>query len=112
MTCSQSSRGIIASRLRLARQMAGLSQGQVARTLDWHRPTVSEIEAGRRRVSSEELTLLADLYGVGVPWILGNEDSSSSDRALLAARELGKLGDEDLDRLLKLIQSLRDRNGS
>ena len=54
----------IASRLRLARQAAGLSQGQVAKHLGWHRPTVSEIEAGRRRVQAEELTLLAELYGV------------------------------------------------
>ena len=34
----------IASRLKLAREMAGLTQGQVASRLGWHRPTVSEIE--------------------------------------------------------------------
>ena len=47
-------RKAIASRLRLSREMAGLTQGQVAKSLEWHRPTVSEIEAGRRRVSAEE----------------------------------------------------------
>ena len=95
-------------RLRLAREMAGLSQGQVARQLGWHRPTVSEIEAGRRRVQTEELTLLAELYGVRVPWIIGDDnDEAVSDRATLAARELGKLNDEDLERLLQLIRSLK-----
>ena len=36
----------VAERLRLAREQAGLSQGQVARLLGKHRPTISEIEAG------------------------------------------------------------------
>ena len=102
----------IAGRLRLAREMAGLTQGQVAKSLGWHRPTVSEVEAGRRRVRAEELTNLADLYGVNVPWIMGGDGSHKvSDRAMLAARELGKLRDEDLDRLLELIQALKASDG-
>ena len=39
---------IVASRLREARKMAGLTQGQVAAQMDLHRPTISEIEAGNR----------------------------------------------------------------
>lgn len=107
-------RQAIASRLRLAREMAGLTQGQVAKSLGWHRPTVSEIEAGRRKVSAEELSILAELYGVNVPWIIGEEEESgaASDRAKLAARELSKLKDEDLDRLLQLIRALKASGGS
>ena len=107
-------RKAIASRLRLSREMAGLTQGQVAKSLDWHRPTVSEIEAGRRRVSAEELTTLAEMYGVNVPWIVGEEDEDSSlaaDRVKLAARELSKLREEDLDRVLQLVQALRTSRG-
>ena len=56
----------------------------------------------------EELTVLAELYGVRVPWIIGDDnDEAVSDRATLAARELGKLNDEDLERLLQLIRSLK-----
>lgn len=102
------SRQSIASRLRMAREMAGLTQGQVANISGWHRPTVSEIEAGRRRVSAEELSELAELYGVTVSWIVEEEGSTpASARAQLAARELSKLRDEDLDRLLQLIQALK-----
>ena len=107
-------RRAIASRLRLSREMAGLTQSQVARNLDWHRPTVSEIEAGRRRVSAEELATLAEMYGVNVPWIVGEEDEDSNltiDRVKLAARELSKLREEDLDRLLHLVQALRTSRG-
>ena len=110
MTGYEERRKAIASRLRLSREMAGLTQGQVAKSLDWHRPTVSEMEAGRRRVSAEELTALAEMYGVHVPWVLGAEDEDSSlaaDRVKLAARELSKLREEDLDRVLQLVQALR-----
>ena len=105
-------RHAIASRLKLAREMAGLTQGQVAGQLGWHRPTVSEIEAGRRRVLAEELKTLSDLYGVNVPWLIGEaEEDGISDRAKLAARQLGKLSEEDLDRLLRLIRSLKSSDG-
>lgn len=108
-------RKAIASRLRLSRELAGLTQGQVAKSFDWHRPTVSEIEAGRRRVSAEELATLADLYGVSLSWIVGEDDADSSlaaDRVELAARELSKLREEDLDRVLQLVQALRASRGT
>ena len=108
------SREGIASRLRLAREMAGLTQGQVAKNLGWHRPTVSEIEAGRRKVSAEEVSRLAELYGVNVPWIIGEKQISSvtNDRVELAARELGKLKEEDLDHILQLIKALKTSGNS
>ena len=110
MTEPEGRRKAIAPRRRMSRKMVGLTQGQVTKSLDWHRPTVSEIEAGRRRVSAEELAMLAEMYGGNVHWIVGeeNEDSSlAADRVKLAARELGKLREEDLDRILQLVQALR-----
>lgn len=113
MNESSPRRQCIAGRLRMAREMAGLTQGQVATHFGWHRPTVSEIEAGRRRVSAEELLALGDLYGVNIAWIVReNDETGLSDRAMLAARELGKLKDEDLERLLQLIQALRASDDS
>lgn len=114
MSKRSASKEIIASRLRLAREIAGLTQGQVAKYLGLHRPTVSEIEAGRRKVSAEEMFKIAELYGVSVTWVIGTEDSSSaaSDRVELAARELGKLKDEDLDRLLQIIKALKTSEDS
>ena len=114
MTEHEERRKAIASRLRMSREMAGLTQGQVAKSLDWHRPTVSEIEAGRRRVSAEELATLAEMYGVNVSWVVGEEDEDSNlaaDRVKLAARELSKLREEDLDRVLQLVQALRASRG-
>jgi transcriptional regulator with XRE-family HTH domain len=108
-----SKRTVIASRLREARKMAGLSQGQVAKLLKMHRPTISEIEAGNRRVSAEELSSFAEMYDVTVSWLLAEtaEQLEIDDpRLQLAARELSKLKPDDLDRLLRLLASMRSSN--
>ena len=106
-----SKRALIATRLREARKTAGLSQGQVAKLLGVHRPTISEIEAGNRRVSAEELSQFARMYDVTIPWLLAETaDHLEIDdpRLQLAARELSKLKPDDLDRLLRLLASMRD----
>lgn len=98
----------VGDRLRLAREQAGLSQGQVARMLAKHRPTISEIEAGRRRVTAEELAAFARIYDVSVAWLSGaDEDDGVDDRVRLAARELAKLKAEDLDKVLKLLATMK-----
>jgi transcriptional regulator with XRE-family HTH domain len=105
-------RASIAVRLRAAREQSGLSQGQVAKILGLQRPSVSEIEAGRRKVSAEELTRLADIYNVSLSW-LTKEEAAIEDPAIdLAARELAKLKSEDLDRVLRLLRTLRKAGGA
>ena len=98
------------ARLRLAREQAGLSQGQVAKLLHLHRPSITEAEAGRRRVTAEELVEFARIYGVSISWLAGvqaEDENVAHVRIELAARELAKLKPEDLDRLLELLSALR-----
>jgi len=74
------------------------------------RSSISEIEAGNRRVSADELSRLAAIYDVGVGWLLGEAPDTldaQDPRLELAARELTKLKREDLDRLLKLLAAMR-----
>jgi transcriptional regulator with XRE-family HTH domain len=103
----------VADRLRVAREQAGLSQGQVAKMLNMHRPTISEIEAGRRRVAAEELAEFSRIYEVSVAWLTGSEADNDGvdDRVRLAARELAKLEPGDLDRVLRLLSTLRRSKG-
>lgn len=113
MDTLHSKRTLIADRLREARKMAGLSQGQVAKLFNMHRPTISEIEAGNRKVSAEELGKFAEAYDVTIHWLMGEtaEQLDIDDpRLQLAARELSKLKSEDLDKLLRLLASMRDSN--
>jgi transcriptional regulator with XRE-family HTH domain len=98
--------GKIHERLRIAREQAGLSQGQTAKLLNYHRPTISEIEAGRRKVSSNELTKFAQIYDVSVAWLV-NDSEKADPKVELAARELSKLKKDDLDKILDLLKSLK-----
>jgi transcriptional regulator with XRE-family HTH domain len=115
MDDSRERRAIIASRIREARKAAGLSQGHVAKELGLQRPSVSEMEAGNRRVSGDEITRLAELFDVSSSWLLG-EGADTPDphdaKLQLAARELAKLKREDLDKLLRLLASMRDDEDS
>lgn len=110
MSQTDKKKAIIANRIREARKMAGLSQAQVAKMLSLHRPSISEIEAGNRSVSAEEMAKLAEIFDVSVSWLIGEgaEKVDVHDNKLqLAARELQKLKPEDLDRLLTILASMR-----
>ena len=87
----------LADRLRWARMQSGLSQSQVAEKFGWHRPTVSQIEAGQRLVKSQELDTFAKLYDVKLQWLLDGDDGLEvSPQIEVAARELAKLSEKDL----------------
>lgn len=101
------SRENIAERLRAAREQAGLTQGQVAKLLGINRPAISEIEAGRRKVSAEEVTEFARIYDVSVSWLANAAPEIANPAVELAARELAKLKREDLDTVLNLLNTLR-----
>lgn len=106
-----SDREIIARRLKIARQQAGLSQGQVAAKLKMRRPSISEIESGKRKLSAQELKALAELYRVDLAWLTGSEsDAAYDERVQLAARHLARLRDDDLNSVLNLLRTLRNQN--
>jgi transcriptional regulator with XRE-family HTH domain len=95
----------LGKRLHDARESAGLSQGQIAGLMGLHRPTISEIEAGRRKTSVEELKKFAEYYGVSHSWLLG--ETTMSLESSLAFREMEKLKGEDLDTLIGLLTMLK-----
>ena len=104
---------IIANRLREARKLAGLSQGQVAKLLNMHRPTISEIEAGNRSLSAEELAQLAEIYDVSIRWLSGQGAEKldpHDDRLQLAYRELSKLKPDGIDTLMRVLAVMRKRS--
>jgi transcriptional regulator with XRE-family HTH domain len=101
---------IIANRLREARKLAGFSQGQVAKLLNMHRPTISEIEAGNRSVSAEELVQFTEIYDVGIGWLSGQDAEGldpHDDRLQLALRELNRLKPDDIERLMRVLAVMR-----
>nr|WP_299213865.1 helix-turn-helix transcriptional regulator [uncultured Allomuricauda sp.] len=101
-----SDRDKIAKRLKEARIQAGLSQEQAAKLLDIQRPTISEIEAGRRKVSAEEIIQFAEFYGVSSSWLLSGESESQDVNFQFAARELEKLSEADIKKLVDILKIL------
>jgi len=111
MSDSDQLRLAIATRLRAAREQSGLSQGQAAKLLDMQRPTISEIEAGRRRVAADELAGFGRIYDVSISWLAEEKPEVSDPAAELAARELAKLKPQDFDNVMKLLRTLRKSGG-
>lgn len=101
---------LIAKRLREARNLAGLSQGQAARLMGLHRPSISEIEAGNRNVTATELAHFAKIYDVNAAWLAGqgtDQLDERDERLQLAFRELKKLKPQDIDKLMRALSALR-----
>lgn len=98
----------IAEKLKKARELSGLSQAQVALKLDVQRPAISEIEAGRRKVSAEEIIEFSKLYKVDSSWLLNEDVDSEITKGKLkfAARELSKMSEEDKNKLFELLNIL------
>jgi transcriptional regulator with XRE-family HTH domain len=97
-------------RLKVARVQAGLTQEQAATLLKVPRPSISEMENGRRSVSGLELKSLSDTYGVSLEWLLQDADSGQqlpSSNFEIAARELKKLKEDDLNKLINFLHSIK-----
>ncbi|TMU54815.1 helix-turn-helix domain-containing protein [Flagellimonas algicola] len=101
-----SDRERIAKRLKEARLQSGLKQEQAANLLNIQRPTISEIEAGRRKVSAEEIIQFADLYKVNPSWLLLEDDGNIDPSLMFAARELEKYKQEDIKKLIDILKIL------
>jgi len=94
----------IAERISLARKASKLSQSEVARRLQWHRPTVSEIEAGRRNVRATELEQFAQLYGCEVGWFITGKGQGPIDPLTAAQARIRELE----GRIERASQHLKD----
>ena len=63
----------IGDRLRIAREAAGLTQADVASSIDVARTTLLAIEKGHRRIRPDELQRVARLYGTSANKVLRHE---------------------------------------
>ena len=96
----------IADRIKEARQLSGLSQAQAAKMLEMHRPTISEIENGNRKVSATEVAQFAEIYEVSINYLMGegpDQMNPSDPKLQLAARELSKLSPDALNSLMRAL---------
>jgi transcriptional regulator with XRE-family HTH domain len=101
----------LGERLRESREFLGLSQQDVAQLLKLTRPAVTNIETGKRKVSTLELREFARLYRKPYDWLIGeSSDSAPAEDALTQAlyRTTSELSDRDRAQLLRFAQFLSE----
>src|ERR1700731_2240525 len=84
--------------VRLARHDVGFKQEEVAARFGVPRPTISQIEAGKRGVGGIELARFAELYRRPVAWFVEEPDPSvdvGGDDPLTVLFRASELRDED-----------------
>ena len=98
-------RVVLAKRIREAREYLGFTQQQVSEVLSIPRSAISDIEKGKRRVTTEELKRLANLFQYPVRYFLGEEPELAPDVAALA-RTAENLSENDRKELLRFAKFL------
>lgn len=92
-------------RLKKARKDLHLSQEYVANFLGINRNAIIEIEAGKRKVSAEELGKFSELFLISTDELLHGRDVSMPSK--IFARKFDSLDEEDQQEILNLIEFKR-----
>ncbi len=89
-----------AKKLKEARMKAEITQDEAAALMNVTRRAISEMEAGKRSISADELALFSRIYNVDVRELLFVEFTEAGDEQRLTAK---------YSSFLKLLEKLSDR---
>lgn len=93
----------LGTRLKKAREYLGLTQEDVAKLIGVSRVIITNIESGIRKVSAEELSKFAKIYGWTMEELL--EENKEEKMAMpMFARTFNELSKEDQDEIINLIK--------
>src|SRR5436305_2949878 len=99
----------LGTRLRTAREHLGLSQDEVAAYLGLSRPAISKLEAGKRKVSADELARFAKLYRRPYEYFLDEASDLPEDETTGALfRAARELSEGDKEQVLRFAEFLRN----
>jgi transcriptional regulator with XRE-family HTH domain len=97
-------------RLKAARELREMSQGELAEKSGLPPSSVSHFEAGKRKPSFDNLRKLASALSVTTDYLLGRADTPDPPaEADLLFRDAHKLSDKDRDLALDFIKMLAAR---
>jgi len=96
----------LGKRIKETREYLGLTQEGVAQALGLPRSAISDIENGKRRMSTGELKRMSSLFKHPISYFLGEEPELAPDVAALArtAEELSRSDREELLRFAKFLE--------
>ena len=99
-----------AKKLKEARMRAGLSQDEAANLMNVAKRAISEMEAGKRSISADELDQFSRIYEVDVRELLFVDFTEAGEEKKLAAKNssffklLEKLSDRDVEDVYWVIK--------
>jgi transcriptional regulator with XRE-family HTH domain len=100
----------LASRLKNARTELHLSQEYVAKQLNISRVSVSQIELGKRKVTSDELATFSKLYRISPDELLyGRRVELPSQVFARAFQDLDEADQEEIISLMEFKRMMRER---
>ena len=103
---------LIGGRLKNAREYLGLSQDEVAASLNLKRPAISKIENGKRKVDAVELSKFSELYDQSIGSLTGKSaDVPLPTNVKALARAATDMSDGDREKLLDFAKYLQNRPG-
>ncbi|MDP3172955.1 helix-turn-helix domain-containing protein [Phenylobacterium sp.] len=100
----------LGERLRKAREYLELTQDEAARVIGISRPSLSQVENGRRKVDAVELAAFAKLYGQSVETLAGAMPQQIPEDVQHLARATRDLSDQDRAELLRFAEFLQARS--
>ncbi len=92
----------LAKRLRSAREYLQLSQEYVANQINISRTSLVAIEAGERKVSTEELKAFAEIYGWSIEELVYGKQET--DKVNMFARAFTSLSEQDQHEIINLME--------
>ena len=99
----------LGGRLKKAREYLGLTQEDVANLMGISRIIITNIEAGTRKVSAEELSKFAKIYGWTMEELLEGERVESVPMFARAFSELSEEDQEEIINLMKFKKMYKDK---
>lgn len=100
----------IGKNIKIAREEAGISQLALAKALGFESATaISFIESGERKISAENLAMLAKILHRDVKFFFGQENTPIDVQvALRADKDLNK---EDREAIMRFIELAKNKHG-
>ena len=95
-------------KIKEARQLAGITQKELAKTIGVSAGTLSDYENGNHDPKSDSLVRIADACGVTVDYLLGREKEKSPTPSEGSAGENGKLSVDDVEKALVSLGLIKD----
>ena len=92
----------VQERIKYYRTNLNLTQEYVAKYLNMNRATFTQIEIGKRKITTDDLSKLSRLFGVSADTLLNGDDIS--EPAVVFARSFEQLDEQDKAEIMNLIR--------